>query len=332
MKENDSLISVIVPVYNVKLYLERCLECLRNQTYKNLEIILVDDGSTDGSGLICDRWAHIDSRFKVIHQPNKGVSAARNTGIRNCNGEYITFVDSDDIVTENMCQILYSCAKANKADLVIGHYIYSEYKSISTNISVASNKNTSCTVLNQRSTLDKITDLKFKEGINVVAKLFKTSTAKKHLFKEGYALGEDQEYIFEIIKYCETICVSNAIVYYYVKREQSATLTKPSTENQEKLREIYNQIIKKEYYPIEFKNRLICFRISQCEMTIINSMVYYNDIDKEILTKCKDYIKKYCKDILNARFPIWKKIQILIAGYSPLLYINIMKVYRKLIR
>lgn len=89
-------ISVILPVYNVKPYLERCMKSVLNQTYKDLEIILVDDGSTDGSGQMCDSYVAKDKRVKVIHQENQGLSEARNTGIRNATGEYIIFVDSDD--------------------------------------------------------------------------------------------------------------------------------------------------------------------------------------------------------------------------------------------
>lgn len=94
--END-LISVIVPIYNVEKYLQECLDSIINQTYKNLEIILVDDGSTDNSGIICNEYAKKDNRIKVIHKKNGGLSSARNAGMDECSvGGYITFVDSDD--------------------------------------------------------------------------------------------------------------------------------------------------------------------------------------------------------------------------------------------
>lgn len=92
----EELISVIVPVYNVEAYIEECLHSLREQTYKNLQIILVDDGSTDKSGNLCDAYAAKDSRFFVIHQKNKGVLAARNAGIEKARGSFIGFVDGDD--------------------------------------------------------------------------------------------------------------------------------------------------------------------------------------------------------------------------------------------
>ena len=98
------LISVIVPIYNVEKYLPKCIESIINQTYTNLEIILVDDGSPDNCGLICDEYAQKDNRIKVVHKTNGGVSSARNTGLDIANGEWIAFVDSDDFIDNNYCQ------------------------------------------------------------------------------------------------------------------------------------------------------------------------------------------------------------------------------------
>ena len=111
-------ISVIVPVYNVKDYLERCVTSLINQTYANLEIILVDDGSTDESGMMCDKYATVDDRIKVIHQTNAGLSGARNTGLDNATGEYIYFVDSDDYLELNALELMIDRMYRFNADIV----------------------------------------------------------------------------------------------------------------------------------------------------------------------------------------------------------------------
>ena len=100
------MITVVVPVYNVKEYLEKSVGSIRNQTYKNLEIILVDDGSTDGSRELCDKFAGDDKRIRVIHKKNGGLSDARNCGIDNASGEFISFIDSDDYISENMIEKL----------------------------------------------------------------------------------------------------------------------------------------------------------------------------------------------------------------------------------
>lgn len=115
----NELISIIIPVFNVAQYLDRCLNSVTRQTYKNLEIVIIDDGSTDDSGKICDIWGEKDNRIKVIHQRNKGVAAARNYAISVAKGDYIGFVDSDDYVDEDMFEILLSTAARFAADIVI---------------------------------------------------------------------------------------------------------------------------------------------------------------------------------------------------------------------
>lgn len=114
---NRPLISVVIPVYNIEDYLERCVMSVCNQTYKNLEIILVDDGSTDNSGAICQRLAERDQRIRVFHKPNGGSSSARNLGIANAKGEYLGFVDSDDYVSEEMYELLYEAIEEKKLDV-----------------------------------------------------------------------------------------------------------------------------------------------------------------------------------------------------------------------
>ena len=115
-------ISIIVPVYNVEPYLRRCVNSIINQTYKNLDIILVDDGSTDHSGEICDEYATKDNRIKVIHRENGGLSAARNTGLNIAKGEYVYFVDSDDYIERETCEIALSYAVNQQANIVCFGY------------------------------------------------------------------------------------------------------------------------------------------------------------------------------------------------------------------
>lgn len=118
----EALISVIVPVYNTKAYLQKCVHSIMNQAYKNLEIILVDDGSTDGSNALCDSFCTMDSRIRVIHQENQGVSAARNAALDTANGDYIGFVDSDDWIEPEMYQKLYELITEEEADIACCGY------------------------------------------------------------------------------------------------------------------------------------------------------------------------------------------------------------------
>ncbi|WP_160689425.1 glycosyltransferase [Clostridium sp. C2-6-12] len=117
MENTNDLISIIVPVYNVEKYLPQCINSLINQTFKNLEIILVDDGSLDTSGEICDEFSKIDNRIIVIHKENNGLSSARNAGLEIAKGDYIGFVDSDDWLDENMYEILFKLIKDNDSDI-----------------------------------------------------------------------------------------------------------------------------------------------------------------------------------------------------------------------
>ena len=113
----DAIISVIVPVYNVEEYLERCVDSILRQTYTNLEVILVDDGSTDNCPQICEQYASFDKRVRVIHQSNGGLFAARNAGIDAAKGEYLSFIDSDDFISEDMYTSLYGNLKKYDADI-----------------------------------------------------------------------------------------------------------------------------------------------------------------------------------------------------------------------
>ena len=116
----DEKISIIIPVYKVENYLEKCIDSILCQTYRNLEVILVDDGSPDKCGEICDRYAAKDNRVKVIHKKNAGVARARNDGIDIATGDYISFIDSDDWIAENAYEVLYNGLKEYNADCSVG--------------------------------------------------------------------------------------------------------------------------------------------------------------------------------------------------------------------
>lgn len=116
-------VSVVVPVYNVEKYLKRCVESILAQTLKDIEIILVDDGSKDKSGKICDEYVQIDNRIKVIHKKNGGLSSARNAGLEIAQGEYVGFVDSDDDIANNMYQRMYETMEKEKVDFVMADYM-----------------------------------------------------------------------------------------------------------------------------------------------------------------------------------------------------------------
>jgi glycosyltransferase involved in cell wall biosynthesis len=117
ISEKSSLVSIVIPVYNVSSYLAQCLESVIHQSYHNIEIIIINDGSTDGSGLICDRFSQCDDRIRVIHTDNRGLSSARNCGLKACSGSYLLFVDSDDWIEADTVETLLDYAKTYNADI-----------------------------------------------------------------------------------------------------------------------------------------------------------------------------------------------------------------------
>lgn len=122
-KNKQKLISVIIPVYNVKLYLAESIESVIHQTLPCLEILLIDDGSTDGSGEICDRYSKVDQRIKVIHQKNRGLSAARNVGLNACKGEFVAFLDLDDVFCKNALSKMYNAMLMTDGDIIECKYV-----------------------------------------------------------------------------------------------------------------------------------------------------------------------------------------------------------------
>lgn len=142
---NSPLISVIVPVYKVEKFLDKCISSLISQSYKNLEIILVDDGSPDKSGKICDAWSNKDDRILVIHQRNSGAGAARNTALKKARGDYITFVDSDDYIAPQMYEYMLSLFE-NDIDIVECDYVnvWDDYMNFDNNESVDQAKLYTC--------------------------------------------------------------------------------------------------------------------------------------------------------------------------------------------
>jgi glycosyltransferase involved in cell wall biosynthesis len=211
---NNSKISVIVPVYNVSRYLTKCIDSILNQTFKDFELILVDDGSTDNSGTICDDYKNKYEFIKVIHTKNCGVSNARNVGIEISGGDYITFIDSDDYIDTRFLEILYKLLMEHSADIVIGGCI-----NIRDNINIVCDCIFSGNVISKSETYRKMF---MQEDIDVspCGKLY-----KKNLFENlKYPVGEryeDIQIIDKIIEQCGIIVYTKYKGYFYLQHSGS---------------------------------------------------------------------------------------------------------------
>ena len=217
-------ISVIIPVYNTEKYLSKCIESVLCQTFKDFELILVDDGSTDRSGVICDYYELSDKRVRTIHKSNEGVSGARNTGLAHAKGRYITFVDSDDYIEETWLNGLYDSMEKNHSDLV-----YANYDRVDEDgniIYFSTHENRYKLISNPEEKIQYILDtLKGGLGWEVCFRLFRRDLIKQNCLKfcetcSGFA--EDMGFVLSYILYCNNYCSTDLRGYKYLVRNDSA--------------------------------------------------------------------------------------------------------------
>lgn len=229
-----------MPVYNIYDYLERVLDCLLNQTYRNLEIILVDDGSTDGSEELCNQYKQKDSRIKVIHQKNSGVSVARNVGVSQATGEYLGFVDSDDVISLEMFEILYQNIITTGADVSVCNY-----QSFTEQLPKFNKDKNEITIYTKLEVLeDIISDGKITNFL--WNKLFKKTLFNGISFPEG-KIYEDMYVLPKIFEKTEKVCYTNCCLYGYYQRLNSYVNTYTSNKNNNYLvftKEIYQHLSK----------------------------------------------------------------------------------------
>ena len=213
---DNGLVTVIVPVYNVECYLDKCISSIVQQSYNNLEIIVVDDGSTDGSPAICDGWAARERRIRVIHKENGGLSDARNAGLAVATGEYISFVDSDDWIKPQFIETLLVSLQAGKADIAECGVVYvDEQEHILRERCYPEKKAV-------KSKIEALKSLIKEEGIyqTVWNKLYKRDVLEGILFEKGKC-NEDDFWTYQVFDRAERLIVTSDKLYCYLQRESS---------------------------------------------------------------------------------------------------------------
>lgn len=214
----NGLITIIVPVYKVEEYLVRCVDSILAQTYANLEIILVDDGSPDNSGKICDAYAEKDDRIKVIHKENGGLSDARNAGIAQASGSYLTFLDSDDWIHESYIAYLYGLLRDNAAEISLCKFL----KVINEEVPIEPSEG-KVDVLSNDAVLERYIDLGdvfHPQLVMACGKLFKAELFDTIRFPVG-RLHEDEFTTYKLFHYAKKTVLSTKPLYYYWQREDS---------------------------------------------------------------------------------------------------------------
>ena len=213
-------ISVIIPIYNVERYLRRCVDSVLNQTYRNLEVLLVDDGSPDGCPQICDEYARRDSRVTALHKKNGGLSSARNAAL-DCplTGDYVTFVDSDDWIAPDAYEYCINLLERYGADAV-----QFEVKMTSDEHCVANNIKEVVEVFEDKEILEYYLDSSTRKsgGFSVCSCLFDTLTAKKYRFRDG-KINEDIDWKYKVLRHCNRWVVSNQHKYFYWQADESTS-------------------------------------------------------------------------------------------------------------
>lgn len=320
---NSELISIIVPVYNVEQYLEKCVNSIINQTYKNLEIILVDDGATDSSGKLCDELAKIDNRIKVYHKENGGLSDARNYGVERATGDYIGFVDSDDYIDAEMYEKLYEAIKKENVDVAECNLkiIYPEREELFTE----QNYYNVCT---KQEYLEEYLKIEKIFG-SACVRLIKSDIAKKLKFPVG-KLYEDTYYAYDLIEKVDRCVIMNNPYYNYLMRENSITNTKFNPRIFD-LIEIVEKFRKTTYenYP-DLKEAADC-RKMYAYFSVLNSILLEENYrDNEYYSEILSYFKRnYISLLKNKYINRNRKLSVILIKLNIDLYRKVLMKYKK---
>lgn len=292
----EDLISVIIPVYNVEKYLDRCMQSVLMQTYQNLEIILVDDGSTDISGGICDEYAKKDNRVRVIHKENGGASSARNRALDIATGQYIGFVDADDWITKDMYKYLYELIKRENADVAACDFTRKKKE------------------LNNDLKKEKITNFEADDiwklfyringGVNYYStcnRLYKREVVEQVRFIEGKTT-EDVLFIYDVYKSISKMTVSNQKKYLYFKNSSGVTRSKLCKKDYA-LFEIWDEIVIREKNSCYFKWAVL--NRKRATFTLYVKGIIYgceNEIDKKVMKEWKRELKENYGELAVGEF------------------------------
>lgn len=288
------LISIIVPVYNTENYLTKCLDSIINQTYKNLEIILIDDGSTDNSGKICDKYAKRDKRIVVIHKTNGGVSSARNLGLKIANGSYIGFVDADDWIADDMYEILYVNLKKFNADISV-----CKFKNIYTrnNIIYNNGDNAKTILLNAVKSMEFLLNSKENYMCCLWNKLYKKELLSE--FDEKLSIAEDLLQNFKIYFQENIITVfENKEKYFYYIRKGSACHSNIFNNARLKEIKIWKYILKElgNSYTFNVCKLTGIYTLKRIIWNVLFDLAYRNNNDSKKIFK---FLKQENKPILK---------------------------------
>ncbi len=307
------MISVIVPVYNVEKYLERCANSILAQTYRDFELLLVDDGSTDGSGAMCDKLARSDGRVRVLHKENGGLSDARNFGLDHMRGEYVTFIDSDDYIGPKYLQVLIGMMENKSVDMTVVSMV-----SVSTENVEFLDSNDETLVWSRDQAFKEIA-VGRKTGVSACAKLFKAALFIETRFPKG-RYYEDMLTTPYVIEKCDQVCYSSSVQYYYYQRDDSimhSVSDKKVDDWNEGIEKLYQYANR--YFP-RSKDCVICRYINHGFDGMINKMIDGDGYVKRAREFQRRHMIWWRKALTNPYLTRREKVRTLLFMISPVLY------------
>ena len=294
----NDLISVIVPVYNVEKYLDACVKSIINQTYKKLEIILVDDGSTDNSPSMCDEYKKKDDRIKVIHKINGGLSDARNAGLDIATGKYVTFIDSDDIIDCNFVKLLYDKLRESECDICVCRF--DRFKKVEDIEKVE--YPSSYDVVSSKDYYEKVLYQKDHTlySSSSCPKLYKSRIFRKNRFLKG-KINEDNIILDDVVNEASRICVYDAKMYHYRINEGSITNSTFKIASLYII-EYYKQLLKKYESDDTIKAALITMLYTR-SIDILTNMQYSKSNNKIVRNELWHNVTMYRRTVLKNKKP-----------------------------
>lgn len=327
------LLSVIVPVYGAEAYLDECLRSLTAQTYTNLEIILVDDGSPDGSGALCDAWAVQDARIRVLHQANAGPSAARNAGLAIARGEWLGFVDSDDWIAPNMYQTLMDAALRLDADMACGRIVLADSREDAAN--PLPGELVAPSLWDKKDLWTRFFRIGTQECIYYTYnRVYDRSLLDALRFPEDTRDGEDVEVTFHALLATGRIARADGAVYYYYQNTQGLTLGRFHP-RQLQLRLVWDRIVAR--CRAEAPELLDWARINRArtDFTLLTRIILADDPAVDV--QCAREMEEMRRDLagnrallLSAPLPIGRRVAILALSLNYPLTCRVMRAIQRL--
>lgn len=320
-------VSIIIPVYKVEKYIRRCLNAVINQTLKEIEIIVVNDGSPDNCGRICDEYAAADRRVKVIHKNNAGVSSARNSGLSIATGEYIGFVDSDDYISETMFEDMYLQAILSCAEISMCHYalIDGSKDELSHKRSYAEGE---IFKVSPKEAFELIADFGRPIQVTVWNKIYKRELIDGMTFDTNKRMAEDLEFLMKaVIKSKNIVYIPYALYAYYEQREGATTFHGNHNiqwylEQNDNITYIMNEVAESSD---EMRRLAIGYKCVNGDLSIANALVRSGNINKKVIEIVRRDLMKNVSAALSSELHILKKVQIVVFIISPCLYAKLMK-------